>query len=211
MSICRHENAGSSPVGMSSASPSRRRGSSSREGHHTVFDGPMPAGTLHVTGPGQPLTAEFRGPCDFVHFHVSSDYLRECQEAARSSQAQPIRDLNDLIVRDRLPNCLARRWSKAAPRATASTWRALLKPWSCTSRDSSRRDIPSTRCPSGGSGASRNMLVRISKIASNSPILPRRLDFRPCILRRNSGQSNRIPSARLSAPTADRKCEGHAF
>ena len=71
-------------------------------GSSTVFDGSMPAGTLHVTGPGQPLTAEFRGPCDFVHFHVSSDYLRECQEAARSSQAQPIRDLNDLIVRDPL-------------------------------------------------------------------------------------------------------------
>jgi AraC-like DNA-binding protein len=77
-------------------------------GSSTVFDGSMPAGTLHVTGPGQPLTAEFRGPCDFVHFHVSSDYLRECQEAARSSQAQPIRDLNDLIVRDALAELLGK-------------------------------------------------------------------------------------------------------
>jgi AraC family transcriptional regulator len=77
-------------------------------GASIVFDGPMPAGTLHVTGPSQPLTAEFRGPCDFVHFHVSSDYLRECQEAARPSHDQPIRDLNDLIVRDPLAELLGK-------------------------------------------------------------------------------------------------------
>jgi AraC family transcriptional regulator len=77
-------------------------------GSSTVFDGSMPAGTLHVTGPGQPLTAEFRGPCDFVHFHVSSDYLRVCQDAARSSQAQPIRELDDLIVRDPLAEQLGK-------------------------------------------------------------------------------------------------------
>jgi AraC family transcriptional regulator len=77
-------------------------------GSSTVFDGPMPAGTLHVTGPSQPLTAEFRGPCDFVHFHVSSDYLRECQEAARPGHGQPIRDLNDLIVRDPLAELLGK-------------------------------------------------------------------------------------------------------
>jgi AraC-like DNA-binding protein len=68
----------------------------------------MPAGTLHITGPGQPLTAEFHDPCDFVHFHVSSDYLRECQEAARSTLAQPIPDLNDFVVRDPLVELLGR-------------------------------------------------------------------------------------------------------
>jgi AraC family transcriptional regulator len=77
-------------------------------GSSTVFDGSMPAGTLHITGPTDPLTAEFRGPCDFIHFHVSTDYLRECQEAARSSQAQPIRDLNDLIIRDPLAELLGK-------------------------------------------------------------------------------------------------------
>jgi AraC-like DNA-binding protein len=77
-------------------------------GLSTVFDGPMPAGTLHITGPGQPIAAEFRGPCDFVHFHVSSDYLRECQKAVPPTLALPIRDLNDLVVRDPLAELLGR-------------------------------------------------------------------------------------------------------
>jgi AraC family transcriptional regulator len=105
---CRHETAAPSSarfvigVALKAARVKLTRGSS------TIFDGSMPAGTLHITGPSQPLTAEFRGPCDFVHFHVSSDYLRECQEAARPSQAQPIRDLNDLIVRDPLAEMLGK-------------------------------------------------------------------------------------------------------
>ena len=77
-------------------------------GDSTIFDGSMPAGTLHITGPGQPLTAEFGGPCDFIHFHVSSDYLRECQEAARSTRDKPTRDLGDLIVRDPLAELLGK-------------------------------------------------------------------------------------------------------
>jgi AraC family transcriptional regulator len=77
-------------------------------GAHIVFDGIMPAGTVHVTGPSQPLAAEFRAPCDFIHFHVSNDYLRELQDAARSGPSQPIRDLNDLVVRDPLAELLGR-------------------------------------------------------------------------------------------------------
>jgi AraC family transcriptional regulator len=75
-------------------------------GSSTVFDGPMRAGTLHITGPGKPLTAEFRGPCDFVHFHVSSDYLHECQRVA--GLGQPIPALGDLVVRDPLAELLGR-------------------------------------------------------------------------------------------------------
>jgi AraC-like DNA-binding protein len=106
--ICRHENAGSSSgrhiigVALKATQVKLTRGSS------TLFDGPMPAGTLHVTGPSQPLTAEFRAPCDFVHFHVSSGYLHECQAATRSSQADSIRELNDLIVRDPLAELLGK-------------------------------------------------------------------------------------------------------
>jgi AraC family transcriptional regulator len=74
----------------------------------TIFDGIMPAGTLHVTGPSQPLTAEFRAPCDFIHFHVSNGYLRKRQDAAKSGLSQPIRDLNDLIIRDPLAALLGR-------------------------------------------------------------------------------------------------------
>jgi AraC family transcriptional regulator len=53
------------------------------------------------------LIAEVSAPCDFIHFHVSSDYLRKRQDAARIALNQPM-DLNDLIVRDPLPELLAR-------------------------------------------------------------------------------------------------------
>jgi AraC family transcriptional regulator len=77
-------------------------------GSHTIFDGTMPAGTVHVTGPSQPLTAESHAPCDFIHFHVSNEYLRKRQDAARPGLSQPIRDLNDLVIRDPLAELLGR-------------------------------------------------------------------------------------------------------
>jgi AraC family transcriptional regulator len=77
-------------------------------GPRTIFDGVMPAGTLHVTGPSQLLTAEFCAPCDFIHFHVSSDYLRKRRDAAGAVLTQPMPDLNDLIVRDPLVELLGR-------------------------------------------------------------------------------------------------------
>jgi len=55
-------------------------------GPHTIFDGIMPAGTLHIAGPSQPLAAEFYSPCDFIHFHVSSDYLRNARMLRASGQ-----------------------------------------------------------------------------------------------------------------------------
>jgi AraC family transcriptional regulator len=76
-------------------------------GSLTVFDGIMPAGTLHVTGPSQPLAAEFRAACDFIHFHVANDYLRSLQDAVRSG-SQPSPDLNDLVLRDPLAESLSR-------------------------------------------------------------------------------------------------------
>ena len=76
-------------------------------GPRTLFDGIMPAGTLHVTGPSGLLIAEFFAPCDFIHFHVSSDYLRKCQDAVEIALTQRM-DLNDLIVRDPLAELLVR-------------------------------------------------------------------------------------------------------
>jgi AraC family transcriptional regulator len=74
---------------------------------HTVFDGIMPRGTVHVTGPFQPLAAEFHAPCDFVHFHVASNYLRILRDRARyGSHSLP--DLNDLVIRDPLAELLGR-------------------------------------------------------------------------------------------------------
>jgi AraC family transcriptional regulator len=77
-------------------------------GPHTIFDGVMPAGTLYVTGPSQPLTADFRAPSDFIHFHVLTDYLRTRQHAAQSDPSEGIPDLNDLIIRDPLAELLGR-------------------------------------------------------------------------------------------------------
>ncbi|WP_258767447.1 helix-turn-helix domain-containing protein [Bradyrhizobium arachidis] len=68
----------------------------------------MRAGTLHVTGPSQLLSAEFYAPCDFIHFHVSSDYLRQRQDAEGVGLTQPSSDLNDLIIRDPLAELLGR-------------------------------------------------------------------------------------------------------
>jgi AraC family transcriptional regulator len=77
-------------------------------GARTVYDGVMPAGMLQVTGPSQRLTAEFQAPCDFIHFYVRNDYLRERRDAAHSGSAQPMRDLGDLTVRDPLAEQLGR-------------------------------------------------------------------------------------------------------
>jgi AraC family transcriptional regulator len=76
-------------------------------GPHTVFNGIMPAGTMHITGPSQLLTAEFHAPCDFIHFHVSNDCLRKNQNAAHGDPSRPP-DLNDLVIRDPLAESLCR-------------------------------------------------------------------------------------------------------
>jgi AraC family transcriptional regulator len=105
---CRHEKHVSSSdrhiIGVSLKSTRLRLA----RGPHTIFDGVMPAGTLHVTGPSQPLTADFCTPSDFVHFHVLNDYLQERQRAARPDQAEAIADLNDFIIRDPLAELLGR-------------------------------------------------------------------------------------------------------
>jgi AraC family transcriptional regulator len=107
-SSSRHEKTVSSPdrhvIGVALKTTSLKL----TRGPHTIFDGLMPAGTLHVTGPSQPLSAEFRAPCDFIHFHVSNEYLRHRQDAARCGASQPIRDLNDFVVRDPLAELLGR-------------------------------------------------------------------------------------------------------
>lgn len=77
-------------------------------GAHTVFEGTMLAGTLHITGPSQPLTAEFHTPCDFIHLHVANDYLRESLDAAQIDFYRSLSDLNDFVIRDPLAEALGR-------------------------------------------------------------------------------------------------------
>jgi len=73
----------------------------------TLFEGTMPTGMLHVTGPAQPLQAEFQTPCDFIHLHVAADYLHSRQVAALADPSQPRPDLRDFMIRDSLAAQLA--------------------------------------------------------------------------------------------------------
>lgn len=74
---------------------------------HTIFDGVMPRGTLHIVAPSQPLLAELYSPCEFIHFHVSSDYFRKRLDAARVGSPQPRPALKDIILRDLLADSLS--------------------------------------------------------------------------------------------------------
>jgi AraC family transcriptional regulator len=65
-------------------------------GRQIIFDGVMPAGTLHVTAPSTQLGAQFHAPCDFLHVHVSADYLHGHRAAAEPRSAGE--DLCDLIL-----------------------------------------------------------------------------------------------------------------
>ena len=69
-----------------------------------LFEGMMPAGMLHVTEPSQPLEAEFRGPCDFIHLSFAAGYLRDRQAVL----TRPDRTLSDFMVRDPVAMQLAR-------------------------------------------------------------------------------------------------------
>ncbi|QOZ53955.1 helix-turn-helix domain-containing protein [Bradyrhizobium sp. CCBAU 53338] len=68
-----------------------------------IFDGTMPSGTLYVSAPSRRLSAQFEGPCDFLHFHISADHFpaRWSPDAAE--------ELDDLVLlRDPLAAGLTR-------------------------------------------------------------------------------------------------------
>jgi AraC family transcriptional regulator len=64
-------------------------------GRQAIFDGIMPAGTLYVSAPSKQLSAQFDGPYDFLHFHVSANYFPSQPSA---TQLVAIEGLNDLIL-----------------------------------------------------------------------------------------------------------------
>jgi AraC-like DNA-binding protein len=75
-------------------------------GRQTIFDGTMPAGTLYVSVPSKPLSAQFHAPCDFLHFHVSPNYFPSQQLTA---QFLGMEGLNDLVLlRDAFAEQLAK-------------------------------------------------------------------------------------------------------
>lgn len=84
-------------------------------GTETTYEGTMPTGMVHVTEPGQMVEAEFFTPCDFVHFHVAADYLRDRQAAVTAgllrdggAEAAAGRKLRNLLFRDDLAGQLSR-------------------------------------------------------------------------------------------------------
>jgi AraC-like DNA-binding protein len=72
-----------------------------------IFDGVMPAGTLQVTRPSRQLSAHFRAPYDFLHFHVAADYVRSRRAAGHADLGAD--EASDLILlRDSLAEQLAK-------------------------------------------------------------------------------------------------------
>lgn len=71
----------------------------------TVFDGIMPAGTLYVSAPSKRMSAQFSGPCDFLHFHISAAYFYS-QPGKPAGEPE---GLNDLVqLRDPFAEQLAK-------------------------------------------------------------------------------------------------------
>lgn len=83
-------------------------------GAEAAYDGMMPTGMIHVTEPGQVVEAEFFTPCDFIHFHVAADVLRNRQAVAdagflpEGGEGAGGRSLRGLLVRDELAAQLSR-------------------------------------------------------------------------------------------------------
>jgi AraC family transcriptional regulator len=76
-------------------------------GGRIIFDGVMPAGTLHVTGPSRQLSAHFRAPYDFLHFHVAADYIQSHRAPGQTDLG--VDEASDLILlRDSLAEQLAK-------------------------------------------------------------------------------------------------------
>ncbi|OPY98105.1 transcriptional regulator [Bradyrhizobium sacchari] len=66
-----------------------------------IFDGTMPAGTLYVSAPSKPLSAQFQAPCAFLHFHIPAD-----QFTTQSPATDGVDDL--VLLRDPLAVELAK-------------------------------------------------------------------------------------------------------
>jgi AraC family transcriptional regulator len=75
-------------------------------GRQTLFDGIMPAGTLYVSAPSNHLNAQFHAPCDFLHFHISTDHFPSQRSATQFPGADGLNDL--ILLRDPFAEQLAK-------------------------------------------------------------------------------------------------------
>ena len=77
-------------------------------GTATLFEGAMPAGMVHVTGPGQTLSVELRAACDFIQLRVNNDVLHRCRSAGTECGCPGEPAFGDFITHDVLCEQLAR-------------------------------------------------------------------------------------------------------
>jgi AraC-like DNA-binding protein len=75
-------------------------------GRQVIFDGVMPAGTLYLSCPSRPLSAQFDGPFDFLHLHVGADYFRRQRAVTQLNSAEALNDL--ILLRDSFAEQLGR-------------------------------------------------------------------------------------------------------
>jgi AraC family transcriptional regulator len=75
-------------------------------GRQAIFDGIMPAGTLYVSAPSKQLSAQFDGPYDFLHFHVSENYFALERSMTKLAAVEGLNDL--VLLRDPFAGQLAK-------------------------------------------------------------------------------------------------------
>lgn len=89
-------------------------------GRQIIFDGVMPAGSLHVSSPSKRLRAQFQAPFDFLHFHISSGHF----PTQTGEQADPIDHLNNLVL---LRDPFAEQLAKALTEDMKATDRQFVR------------------------------------------------------------------------------------
>lgn len=108
-------------------------------GQREIFDGVMPAGSVQMSSPGQPLVAEFETPCDFIHLQLPRQFVEMDGIGAR------IPDPEGRVLRDPLAVHLARSLADAPhapePLYAASIARTLLL------RLAAQQALPPPTCP----------------------------------------------------------------
>jgi AraC-like DNA-binding protein len=94
----------------------------------TLFEGLMPAGTMHISAPRQKLTAQFTPPFDFLHFHVDNRFL--CEEGIIADETSALESSHLPLFRDALAEALGRSLldpgDRGHPQYLASACKAIV-------------------------------------------------------------------------------------
>ena len=72
-----------------------------------IYEGTMPAGTIHISSPSEKLSAQFHSACDFLHVHISRDFFRKHRGAIESDSSSRDRG-QGILLRDAFAEQLAK-------------------------------------------------------------------------------------------------------